>query len=89
MQLKERVKTHMFWVGLISLVLMFVDNVSSSYFGLSWSQELNKIEQTICIFLSILLFLGVLSGKKDKGSEKVLELHLPEKKLALSKAQDD
>lgn len=65
MSLKERVKLHMFWIGLVSLILMLIDNIASSYFDMNISILLNKIEQTICIILSILLFLGVLSNKKD------------------------
>ncbi|MDG3132962.1 phage holin [Streptococcus suis] len=64
-RLKNRMKKHMFWIGLISLVLMLIDNILVSYFGIEWSRTLNQIEQTICIILSILVFLGVLNNKPD------------------------
>ncbi|CYU60817.1 phage holin family protein [Streptococcus suis] len=73
MKLKERLKLHMFWIGLVSLILMLIDNIASSYFGYNISQELNKIEQTICIILSILLFLGILSNKKDSYGQETLD----------------
>lgn len=73
MTIKQRLKLHMFWIGLVSLVLMLIDNIASSYFGYNLSQELNKIEQTICIILSILLFLGILSNKRDDLGQEVLE----------------
>lgn len=55
-QIKNRLKKHMFWIGLISLVLMLVDNVLVCYFNIECSRTLNQIEQTICIILSILVF---------------------------------
>ncbi|HFI0917056.1 TPA: phage holin [Streptococcus suis] len=73
MKLKERLKLHMFWIGLVSPILMLIDNIASSYFGYNISQELNKIEQTICIILSILLFLGILSNKKDSYGQETLD----------------
>ncbi|ASW52858.2 TPA: hypothetical protein TXT45_001963 [Streptococcus suis] len=73
MKLKEHLKLHMFWTGLVSLILMLIDNIASSYFGYNISQELNKIEQTICIILNILLFLGILSNKKDSYGQEALD----------------
>lgn len=70
-RLKNRVKKHMFWIGLISLILMLIDNILVSYFGIEWSRTLNQIEQTICIVLSILVFLGVLNNKPDMKIEEI------------------
>ncbi|MGT2829352.1 phage holin [Streptococcus hillyeri] len=66
--LKKRMHRHMFWIGFVSLVLMLVDNITSVYFHMNLSEQLNQIEQTICIVLSILLFLGILTNKSDKKS---------------------
>lgn len=71
MKLKDRLKLHMFWIGLVSLILMLINNISSSYFGVDISLLLNKIEQTVCILLSILLFLGVLSSRKDRYLDQI------------------
>lgn len=71
--LKKRMERHMFWIGLVSLILMLVDNVSASYFGLDISRTLNQIEQTICIILSILVFFGILTNQPDRGVERLKE----------------
>lgn len=63
----------MFWIGLTSLFIMLIDNIASSYFNLNITIILNKIEQTICIILTILVFLGVLSNKPDKIFEEMKE----------------
>ena len=55
-RLKKRTKKHMFWIGLVSLILMLIDNVLICYFNIEISRTLNQIEQTICIILSILVF---------------------------------
>ncbi|HFR3357500.1 TPA: phage holin, partial [Streptococcus suis] len=68
-----RLKKHMFWIGLISLVLMLVDNVLVCYFNIECSRTLNQIEQTICIILSILVFLGVLNNKPDVKVEDIMK----------------
>lgn len=74
-QLKVRIKRHMFWVGLVSLLLMLVDNIFYSYFGIELSRQLNQLEQTICIVLSILVFLGILNNQADKKiADNKLEL---------------
>ncbi|WP_316243006.1 phage holin [Streptococcus suis] len=72
-QIKNRLKKHMFWIGLISLVLMLVDNVLFCYFNIECSRTLNQIEQTICIILSILVFLGVLNNKPDVKVEDIIK----------------
>ncbi|HFR3242111.1 TPA: phage holin, partial [Streptococcus suis] len=72
-QIKNRLKKHMFWIGLISLVLMLVDNVLVCYFNIECSRTLNQIEQTICIILSILVFLGVLNNKPDVKVEDIMK----------------
>ncbi len=38
-QIKNRLKKHMFWIGLISLVLMLVDNVLFCYFNIECSRS--------------------------------------------------
>ncbi|MCP1639223.1 MULTISPECIES: phage holin [Streptococcus] len=65
--IKKRVHRHMFWIGLVSLILMLIDNITLSYFDMDLSTKLNQIEQTICIILSILLFLGILTNHTDRG----------------------
>ncbi|BBA92389.1 MULTISPECIES: phage holin [Streptococcus] len=71
--LKSRVKKHMFWVGFTSLMLMLIDNILVNYFHIEITRTINQLEQTICIILSILVFLGVLNNKPDIEAEKVIK----------------
>lgn len=64
-RLKIRFKRQMFWIGLVSLILMLVDNILVCYFNIEISRTLNQIEQTACIIFSTLVFLGVLNKEPD------------------------
>lgn len=64
-RLKKRLTRQMFWIGLVSLVLMLIDNVLVSYFHIDISRTLNQIEETVCIIVSILVFMGILSSRPD------------------------
>ncbi|WP_159564034.1 holin [Streptococcus halichoeri] len=64
-QLQQRLSRQSFWIALISLVMMLVDNIAHSYFRVCISDTLNMLEQTFCIVLTILLFLGFLTNKPD------------------------
>ncbi|MBF0778221.1 phage holin [Streptococcus cuniculi] len=64
-RLKIRFRRQMFWIGLMSLLLMLVDNILVGYFNIEISRALNQIEQTACIIFSTLVFLGVLNKEAD------------------------
>ncbi|HHT7726718.1 TPA: hypothetical protein ACT2F4_001106 [Streptococcus suis] len=49
---------------------MLVDNVLFCYFNIECSRTLNQIEQTICIILSILVFLGETGCEGRRHHEK-------------------